>query len=412
MNWILALSIWCCAEWHTVATTQLNDDSDALLLISKENAMRMGLNTFQKDQLFHESSSIDSFDFDIEHNCIYYVSSEEYTQIKRRCLNGNGIGTAEIVYTNPTSDAFKQVWYDWTTELLFLMSSNHIEAVGTSSNRSDFHRVLVFRELNYLLYDMAIHPRKGYLFFSSYCNLQGRIYRTNMDGSDSHILKNYVNSEYYATFTIDYEKSRIYWMIGSVLASCDFDGSHCNEHMSCAYFPQVESFVVRDNYVYWSDANREKLLRARLESSFVDLDLLENFHAVLDGYHEGLRLSSNLTQSAIMNACSRGLHNCSQVCVAMPDGGHSCLCSDGMEKTDDGKCFCPGSHTPLDDGSCPEVHNQCSRGKFECISHECVPDFVRCDGDADCSDGSDERHCTPCPSHLKRCDADGRCISE
>lgn len=32
-------------------------------------------------------------------------------------------------------------------------------------------------------------------------------------------------------------------------------------------------------------------------------------------------------------------------------------------------------------------------GKFECVNHECIESFKRCDGVKDCSDGTDEYKC-------------------
>jgi hypothetical protein len=48
------------------------------------------------------------------------------------------------------------------------------------------------------------------------------------------------------------------------------------------------------------------------------------------------------------------------------------------------KKICRNNHTIF-------CHNET---EFSCEDGECIPKTYRCDGDADCGDESDERHCT------------------
>lgn len=47
--------------------------------------------------------------------------------------------------------------------------------------------------------------------------------------------------------------------------------------------------------------------------------------------------------------------------------------------------MCPGHSGPL-----PCADYTCPPGKFKCTSGRCIPNYLICDGDPDCDDGSDE----------------------
>ncbi|KAL5017255.1 hypothetical protein ScPMuIL_006844 [Solemya velum] len=55
----------------------------------------------------------------------------------------------------------------------------------------------------------------------------------------------------------------------------------------------------------------------------------------------------------------------------------------------------------------------CTQDQFECLDGECTFAYWVCDGDIDCTDGSDENHCPdiPCKADEFQC-LDGECISE
>ena len=41
----------------------------------------------------------------------------------------------------------------------------------------------------------------------------------------------------------------------------------------------------------------------------------------------------------------------------------------------------------------PLTSTDCRLGEFQCADKRCVPEYLRCDGTPDCSDGGDERNC-------------------
>ncbi|EAT35592.1 AAEL012253-PA [Aedes aegypti] len=68
----------------------------------------------------------------------------------------------------------------------------------------------------------------------------------------------------------------------------------------------------------------------------------------------------------------------------------------------------------LENAGRPKAKTNCSDDKFRCKSGRCIPKHWQCDGENDCSDGSDEdsEKCLnkTCPSNEVMCKSGDRCI--
>ena len=64
-----------------------------------------------------------------------------------------------------------------------------------------------------------------------------------------------------------------------------------------------------------------------------------------------------------------------------------------------------------DESNCPA--RSCRAGLFQCANNNCTPSVTVCDGTDDCGDKSDESNCSlECPALEFKCKSNGRCIHD
>ena len=103
-------------------------------------------------------------------------------------------------------------------------------------------------------------------------------------------------------------------------------------------------------------------------------------------------------QHTCIASCTRGQHRC---------GGADEKCIPHYWKCDGSVDCMDGSDEPA--GSCPE--RICKEGQFQCTNRNCTLVTAICDGRNDCGDMSDEENCEhQCPEHEFKCVKSGRCI--
>lgn len=71
-----------------------------------------------------------------------------------------------------------------------------------------------------------------------------------------------------------------------------------------------------------------------------------------------------------LNACGRGEHNCSHICVGAPNGKFICLCPDGLTMNANGKCVCDVDN----EFECFKKMHTCKADEFQCTMFgNCIP---------------------------------------
>ncbi|RXG54077.1 Low-density lipoprotein receptor-related protein 2, partial [Armadillidium vulgare] len=138
------------------------------------------------------------------------------------------------------------------------------------------------------------------------------------------------------------------------------------------------------NVIYFSQKNNHEMTRfSRLDISDIPRD--SYFMALTSVYSK---------PSEVKEFCFSNQRKCHQFCFSK-DLNMVCGCSQGLVLQSDGT-------------TCST--NKCSSNEWTCENGECIFDFARCDGSADCSDESDEKNCTVTCSEDKFQCKNGSCI--
>lgn len=417
---ILLLSVVLNLCINKVASIPLVIDEDRLFVSEERSVWYMPLvpSDARRLSISKASYQIRSFEYDAKHNCLLWADNQ-HSQIRRRCYNDTNGGSVEVLHR--ANNWFGYIAYDWLAEMLFFVNhtNSRIEVISTVANppRKRFHGIIHQMDELSSPIGIAVHPRRGYLFWTSEKDNWGKVWRSNLDG--------YGYQEIFSSLTsrpnrlaIDYGVERIYWTdyATATIASCDFDGQHYYEIFRNAQSVLMPTaLAISNGSIYWAaNANlyTAKVI-VRNESNQAVTFLTANDAISVTTLRSNVTYFDIrvLTKSMqVNNGFTESLFECAYAWVLTPNNTYSCLCPEGMLLDDTGHCVCPGSRVPLPDDTCPPFKDVCGSTEFACLNHRCVPAFMRCDGDNDCGDDSDEQYCHPCPPHLFHCRSDRRCI--
>ena len=185
--------------------------------------------------------------------------------------------------------------------------------------------------------------------------------------------------------------------------------------------------AVHDRYLYWADRGQQAIFRAN-KANGREKELIKSKAAHLSA------IISVGSQASVDNPCVRA--DCSHLCLVDTKKNQAqCACPSGsglILNADDRTCGLPptckpaeftcNSGTPAciplqwrcdgqaecsdhsDEIGCPE----CGAKQFKCRNGGCVNSTLICDGAKQCQDGSDEQNC--CPKEKFQCTLSGECI--
>ncbi|KAG5307229.1 VGR protein, partial [Acromyrmex insinuator] len=264
--------------------------------------------------------NINGFDVNAIHDSVYW-SNSEFGTIKKLKIETKEVFT--ITTEHPQALAI-----DWITDNVYVNDNGHSNTIQVCNFEKQRCAPLVKIEDRAKVGSLLINSIKRWLFWSQ-ITLQmdkpfSKICRTDMMGSDIKIIDSDIG--FVSGMTIDYVKSKLYWLdsFNNAIKLSNLDGSQRNTFLRMSMHHPL-SINIYEQSLYWLTGINGKVRRCKLygnklcETLDINTNNIHRQFAILhisrqplDWYHKG-------------NPCNEEF--CDYMCILKESV--TCICSDG-----------------------------------------------------------------------------------
>ncbi|CAF3898744.1 unnamed protein product [Rotaria sp. Silwood2] len=367
------------------------------LLVAMEKEIRSmsmephGFSTSAPWRAITNLSMVVGIDFDYRDKKIFYTDLR-LQDIFSFDMNDPNPHARQLVQSNVTGRSQPVgISYDWVSDRLYWTDERYGRIISARNNGSE--RLIIAGSSQPRA--IAVHPCKGLLFWST-VGIYPSIRRSTLTGRQvTYIIT--TNIRWPNGLTIDFDDDRIYWADAwfDRIERASLDGTN-REVISTVVHPFA--ITVHGHYIYWTDWAFRGIYRAEKYTGANMIEMQNDLpYRPMD-----IHVVSDQRQKCSYSPCNISNGGCSHICKTSADNQVECACPSGQQLK-----------LANDRRMCVPLSSSCASVNFTCRNGQCLSRRKVCDGQSDCSDGSDEdtRFCSryTCRPTEYRC-LSGGCI--
>jgi hypothetical protein len=334
--------------------------------------------------------------YDYNQSTVYLIDAGS-RQLVSIYLNTSAASVANIflnstVVIGDLLEDTRSVAIDWIGRKLYYLSKIRLTVCELSGNhRSVLLNESVLQEAT----SLAIDPNAGYIFLTDW-HYPSFVARLSLDGRNfTKIVNEDIGSP--IGLTIDTITRRIFWSDTHLkrIEFCSYSGKQRFVALSSDRVAYPFALAFYNGMLYWTDRSNQSIYGAyALNGANKTVLQRGTIHSVfgMTVYHYSQQPVSR------GNPCGANNGGCSHLCLLNSQQTYTCTCPTSFLLGVDGRtCM----------ANCTQWHFRCGPP-----DDRCVPFYYKCDGEADCKDGSDELDCPArvCAPGMFQCN-NTRCVS-